>query len=127
MEGKPISAKDIAAQEKKRMEIKKEIYKAILEQFSRKIKASFDLGFKKTVLVVPSFMIGYPRYEIAPAVKYMGRQLVRLGYHVRMVSPVAYEVSWEKVKPEEDQEETDSVLDLPSLMNLKKAAEKYRH
>jgi len=79
------------------------------------------------VLVVPAFMIGYPRYELATAVKYMGRQLVRLGYNVRMVSPVSYEVSWEKVKPEEEPEEADSVLDLPSLMNLKKAAEKYRH
>lgn len=125
MEGKPLSARDIAAQEKKRLDIKKEIYKAILEQFSRKIKTSFDLGFKSTVLIVPSFMIGYPRYEIAPAVKYMGRQLVRLGYSVGMASPVSFHVSWEKAKPPEETVE-DATFDLPSLMNLKKTAEKYR-
>jgi len=120
-----ISAKDLAEKEKKRQNIKKELYKAILEQFSRKIKASFDLGSKSTVLIVPSFMIGYPKYDLPTAVKYMGRQLIRLGYRVKLQSPVSYEVSWEKVKPDE-QEVAESEFEFPSLMNLKKAAEKYK-
>lgn len=120
-----ISAKDLAEKEKKRQNIKKELYKAILEQFSRKIKASFDLGSKSTVLIVPSFMIGYPKYDLPTAVKYMGRQLIRLGYRVKLQSPVSYEVSWEKVKPEE-QEVAEPEFEFPSLMNLKKAAEKYK-
>lgn len=120
-----ISAKDLALQEKKRQEIKKEIYKAIMEQFSRKIKASFDLGCKSTVLVVPAFMVGYPKYDLPVAVKYMGRQLVRLGYHVTMVSPISYEVSWSKVKAEEV-EVAEPEFEFPSLMNLKKSAAKYK-
>jgi hypothetical protein len=125
MESKPLSARDIATQEKKRLDIKKEIYRAILDQFSRKIKSSFDLGFKSTVLVVPAFMIGYPRYEIGPAVKYMGRQLVRLGYHVTVAGPVSYEVSWSKAKPAEE-EIAEPEFEFPSLMNLKKSAAKYK-
>jgi hypothetical protein len=120
-----ISAKDLALQEKKRQGIKKEIYKAIMEQFSRKIKTSFDLGFKTTVLVVPAFMVGYPKYDLPAAVKYMGRQLVRLGYKVTVVSPVSYEVSWSKVKADEV-EVAEPEFEFPSLMNLKKTAEKYK-
>jgi hypothetical protein len=120
-----ISAKDLAEKEKKRQNIKKELYKAILEQFSRKIKASFDLGSKSTVLIVPSFMMGYPKYDLPTAVKYMGRQLIRLGYNVKLQSPVSYTVTWEKIKPDE-KEIAEPEFEFPSLMNLKKTAEKYK-
>jgi hypothetical protein len=121
-----ISAKELVEKDKKRQNIKKELYKAILEQFSRKIKASFDLGSKSTVLIVPSFMIGFPKYDLPTAVKYMGRQLIRLGYRVKLQSPVSYEVSWEKLKPENDPEVIEPEFEFPSLMNLKKTAEKYK-
>lgn len=121
-----VSVKDLAEKNRVRQEIKKEIYKNILGQFSRKIKARFDLGDKKTTLTVPPFVVGYPRYDLAEAVKYIGRQLVRLGYRVNMVAPTSYEVSWEKLKEKEPvtEEVIEPEFSFPSLMNLKKTAQR---
>ena len=121
-----ISVQDLAKMEKVRQNIKKEIYKSILNQFSRKIKARFDLGDKSTVLTVPPFVVGFPKYDLPVAVRYIGRQLARLGYKVTMVSPTSYEVSWDKVKPVEEVETIEPEFEFPSLMNLKKTADRYK-
>jgi len=122
-----VSVKDLAEKNRVRVDIKKEIYKSILGQFSRKIKARFDLGDKQTVLTVPPFVVGYPRYDLGEAVRYIGRQLTRLGYRVNMVGPTSYQVSWEKLKEKEPitEEVVEPEFAFPSLMNLKKTAEKY--
>lgn len=121
-----ISVKDLAEKNRVRQDIKKQIYRSILEQFSRKIKARFDLGDKQTVLTVPPFLVGYPRYDLAEAVRYIGRQLARLGYRVNMVGPTSYQVSWEKLKEKEPitEEIVEPEFSFPSLMNLKKTADR---
>ena len=121
-----LSVQDLAKMEKVRQNIKKEIYKSILGQFSRKIKARFDLGDKSTVLTVPPFVVGFPRYDLPTAVRYIGRQLGRLGYKVTMVTPTSYEVSWDKMKPVEEVETVEPEFEFPSLMNLKKTADRYK-
>lgn len=121
-----ISVQDLAKMEKVRQNIKKEIYKSILGQFSRKIKARFDLGDKSTVLTVPPFVVGFPKYDLPTAVRYIGRQLGRLGYKVTMVTPTSYEVSWDKMKPVEEVETIEPEFEFPSLMNLKKTADRYK-
>lgn len=121
-----ISVQDLAKMEKVRQNIKKEIYKSILNQFSRKIKARFDIGDKSTVLTVPPFVVGFPKYDLPIAVRYIGRQLGRLGYKVTMVSPTSYEVSWDKMKPPEEVETIEPEFEFPSLMNLKKTADRYK-
>lgn len=121
-----LSVQDLAKMEKVRQNIKKEIYKSILGQFSRKIKARFDLGDKSTVLTVPPFVVGFPRYDLPTAVRYIGRQLTRLGYKVTMVTPTSYEVSWDKMKPAEEVETVEPEFEFPSLMNLKKTADRYK-
>jgi hypothetical protein len=122
-----ITVKDLAEKDKVRRNVKKEIYTSILGQFSRRIKARFDLGDKKTTLSVPLFLVGYPRYDLAQAVRYLGRQLLRSGYRVTMVSPVSFEVSWEKLKEQEPvvEETVEPEFSFPSLMNLKKTADRY--
>jgi hypothetical protein len=121
-----ISVQDLAKMEKVRQNIKKEIYKSILNQFSRKIKARFDIGDKSTVLTVPPFVVGFPKYDLPIAVRYIGRQLGRLGYKVTMVTPTSYEVSWDKMKPPEEVETVEPEFEFPSLMNLKKTADRYK-
>ena len=121
-----LSTQDLAKMEKVRQNIKKEIYKSILGQFSRKITARFDLGEKSTVLTVPPFVVGFPKYDLPIAVRYIGRQLVRLGYKVTMVTPTSYEVSWDKMKPVEEVETVEPEFEFPSLMNLKKTAARYK-
>ena len=122
------SAKDILAAEKKRGSAKKEYYKALLEQFSRKIKHSVELGKKEAILTVPTVLVGYPRYDLATTVIYMSRQLGRLGYTVVLIGPLDLKVTWRHRKPEEDTEAeiSEPNVFLPSLVNLQKTAQKLR-
>jgi hypothetical protein len=122
------SAKDILAAEKKRGAAKKEYYKALLEQFSRKIKHSVELGKKDALLTVPSFLVGYPKYDLTTTVVYMSRQLGRLGYKVELVGPLDLKVTWRHTHPEQDEavETADPGTFLPSLANLQKTAQKLR-
>ena len=128
MEQNVPSAKDILAAEKKRGSAKKEYYKALLEQFSRKIKHSVELGKKEAILTVPTFLVGYPRYDLATTVIYMSRQLGRLGYTVVLIGPLDLKVTWRHRKPEEDTESeiSEPNVFLPSLVNLQKTAQKLR-
>jgi hypothetical protein len=121
-----VSAREMAEREKKRQQVKKEIYRVILNQFSRKISTSFELGVMEVDLTVPSFVIGYPRYDLASAVRYLGRQLELLGYTVTRTGPCDYRVTWVKKAPEEEQEVITPEFEFPSLMNLKKTAEKIK-
>jgi hypothetical protein len=122
------SAKQMVAAEKKRGLAKKEYYKALLEQFSRKIRSSVELGKREAILTVPSFLVGYPKYDLASTVVYMSRQLTRLGYNVVLVGPLDLKVTWRNTRPEQDEEaETaDPGIFLPSLVNLQKTAQKLR-
>jgi hypothetical protein len=122
------TAREMAALEKARQNVKKETYSAILSQFSRKIKTSHELGKKEAFLTIPPFVIGFPRYDLGKALRYMIRQLQKLGYVVDMVGPLNLKVRWavpkaEKEVPEEDE---GNLRGLPSLVNLQKTAEKIR-
>ena len=121
-----MTAKQIAAIEKKRDEARKEYYKALLEQFCRKIKASVERGERHAILTVPTFLVGFPRYDLSMTVTYMCRQLQRLGYVVNLVGPLDIRVQWSTAKPEEELEIQEPEVFLPSLANLKKTAEKLR-
>lgn len=123
-----LSAKEIATMEKARADVKKETYRAILQQFSRKIRTSYELGRREAVLTVPPFVVGYPRYDIAKAVVYMARQLIRLGYQVELAGPVDIRVQWVRadVMLGEEREEQEPVDILPGLVNLQKTAQKLR-
>lgn len=123
-----LSAKEIASLEKARADVKKETYRAILQQFSRKIRTSYELGRREAVLTIPPFVVGYPKYDIAKAVVYMARQLIRLGYHVELVGPIEIKVQWERahVTLLEDRADPEPVDILPGLVNLQKTAQKLR-
>jgi Family of unknown function (DUF5759) len=124
-----VSAKQIAASEKKRDLAKKEYYKALLEQFCRKIKCSSELGHKDAILTVPQFLVGFPIYDLPTTVSYMCRQLTRLGYIVNLVGPLDIRVQWTRAASldnEVDKEVLAPDVYLPSLVNLKKTANKLR-
>lgn len=121
-----IPAKEIARREKAKNESKKEMYRVMLEQFCRKIKTSYELRHKETILSVPPFIIGFPKYDLARAVVYMTRQLQKLGYQVDMVGPLSLKVRWFKLKETEvDTFETPMDI-LPGLANLQKTAQQLR-
>lgn len=121
-----ISAQDLADREKKRLEVRKSTYKAILEQLCRKIKHSSELGEHSVFLQIPLFMVGYPAYEIDAATEYIQRQLVRLGYKAIKVAKGTIGVSWGDKKSSSGTVIIDHSEELPSLVNLQKTAANIR-
>ena len=122
-----INARDIAKIENKRKEIKKATYSKIYEQFSRKIRQNVELGQKQVFLVVPTFVIGFPTFDREKATDYLQRQLERAEFTVVRVSEHELHVTWSlKQKGKEKEQEEEEFNSLPSLMNLRKAASKYR-
>jgi hypothetical protein len=121
-----LSINDVTKIDDKRKQIKKEIYKRIYEQFSRKIKQCVELGHKQVFLVIPVFVVGCPTFDRSAAARYIMRQLQLGGFIVQLVSDYELYVSWsvpkKKKQPVEEQDEED----FPNLMNLKKMANKYR-
>jgi hypothetical protein len=126
-----ISVRQIQKIEESKRKVKKEIYKKILDQFSRKIQISVSASQKQVFLEVPMFLMGYPAYNIESAAVYLKRQLELGGFKVFRMSPTVFNVSWytEKEKKEfrkpEPAPPTFSEDDFPSLINLKKAAKRY--
>lgn len=123
-----ISVDEISRMTEKKNQIKKETYVKLYEQVSRKIRQSVNFGAKAAVCQVPSFVVGYPMFDRARATAYVKRQLERGGFTVTDGPDHQLHVTWTVKKasrpaaaaapPEEG--------DLPSLINLKKAANKYR-
>ena len=126
--------------EDSKKQIKKEIYTKIYEQFNRKIIASVQCNQKQVILQVPSFLIGYPTFDVIHASCYLKRQLEHAGFTVEYLSQTSFHVSWPIDKktsgtngtsgPSEPihriQEMSIDDQDFPSLVNLKKIANKYR-
>lgn len=119
-----ISAREIAEKEKLRLNVRKETYRALLDQFCRKIKTASDLTKKEVVLTIPPFVIGYPSYDLTQTVTYMHRQLQRLGYTVERTGLVDLRVTW-GVRAEKPIIEGGEDL-LPTLIGLQHAANKLR-
>tara|TARA_R110000803_G_scaffold91942_4_gene159433 strand:+ start:4212 stop:4601 length:390 start_codon:yes stop_codon:yes gene_type:complete len=127
-----LSVDDIHKIEKQRKDARKEIYKKIYEQFCRKIKQCVELGESQTFLRTPSYLIGYPTFDRGKATMYLKRQLELGKFDVTKISEIDLYVSWKKKRrtqptrrtKEPVEEEDDDAF--PTLMNLKKAAAKYR-
>jgi hypothetical protein len=119
-----INARDIVKIENRRKEIKKEIYTKIYEQFSRKIRQNVELGQKQVFLNVPMFLLGLPTFDRDKATEYLKRQLERADFVVTKTGSYELLVTWNVKK---EIKEPEPVFDeFPTLMNLRKAASKYR-
>mgnify|MGYP001048234293 FL=1 len=131
----PIDINEIRKLDLKRKEIRKQIYMRIYEQFERKIRQQVELGRDKYLFLrVPSYVIGYPKFDREAAARYLVRQFARSGFETRHVGEVDVFVSWRpKPKPKRQQQrqqetaaEVEPPVEFPTLMNLKKAASAYK-
>ena len=92
-----ISAGDIAERERARNSIRKNTYKHILEQFSRKVQAAAERRERSATLQVPPMVLGFPMYPYDEALWYLRRQLVLSGYQVEQgPEPGQYIVRWDR-------------------------------
>lgn len=94
-----ISAQDARDAMSKRRNIKKETFKAILENFMRKIRLAIERGQTKVLLQVPEFVPGLPIYDRTFATEYLTRQLTRLGYQSTPISQWVIHVAWSREPP----------------------------
>jgi len=80
-------------------------------------------------LTVPSFLVGYPTFDRGQAARYVARQFKLGGFTVQLINEVEIYVSWyveKKKKERPEHKEKEEEEDFPTLMNLKKMANKYR-
>ena len=122
-----ISVDEISRMTEKKNKLKKETYVKLYEQVSRKRRQSVGFGNKFTTFQVPVFLIGYPMFDRYKATAYIKRQLERGGFDVVITGDHELHVSWKVKKSTEKKVEAEtSPEDFPTLINLKKAANKYR-
>ena len=129
-----ISAGDIAERDRARNAIRKNTYKHILEQFSRKVQAAAERREKSATLQVPPMVLGFPMYPYDEALWYLRRQLVLAGYQVEQgLEPGQYIVRWAKARKASAKEvstfqaATEPGDDLfAGLANMQKVAAKLR-
>lgn len=120
-----ISVDEISRMTEKKNRIKKETYVKLYEQASRKIRRTVDFGGKYVIFQVPSILLGYPIYDRLKATSYIKRQLIRGGFEVAIVDDYDLHITW-KVSKVATGDEKPTEDDFPTLVNLKKAANKYR-
>jgi hypothetical protein len=73
--------------------------------------------------------MGYPAVDRQAAAKWLARQFERSGFKTSVVNDDVY-VSWSHAgrrKRPAYEETPDDDIEFPSFVNLKKAADKYRH
>jgi len=121
-----INISDVTKIDTIRKQIRKEIYTKIYEQFSRRIKNAAQQYRKDIFLTIPAFVMGYPTFDRFAATKYIERQLVLAGFTVQMVSDYDLYISWHTSKKESKNEVRQPEEEFPSLINLKKVANRYR-
>jgi len=126
-----IHIKEIHDIENRRHLMKKELYKKIYEDLVRRIRNAVTFGQKQILLHVPSYMFGYPTYDLLKVTQYMKRQLEHAGFTIYGITPGELYVSWIREKksvpsvpprgvPPPDEDE------FPTFVNLKKIANKLR-
>lgn len=129
----PIDINEVRKLDVKRKEIRKEIYTRIYEQFERKIRQQVELGRDKYVFLrVPSYVMGYPKFDREAAARYLVRQFERSGFDTQHVGEVDVFVSWRPKQKQKQKPKPAAVaqvelpVEFPTLMNLKKAASAYK-
>ena len=116
--------------DEKKLQLKKELYKNIYDQFERKIRRAVQMWQKSVVLRVPGFVVGYPPFDVEAATRYLHRQFTRGGFEVQGVTTTDLLISWDvhkKKSPKHVTTEDDDATEFPSLMNLRKIANQWRN
>lgn len=119
-----FSVRDIQNIKESKNTLKKDLYRRILEMFSKKIKTYVEMGQTQVFLTVPVVIVGYPVFDRKVAREYLTRQLKNLGYTVIPYQEFDIYVTWEKKTRGEEKQEPE--IGLPAFVNLHKIADVYR-
>jgi hypothetical protein len=124
----PLRVDEVQQIDHRKRELKKKLYTELYERASTKVRQVADLGLHETWVQVPSFLIGFPSFDLDKAAQYVERQFINGGFFTQLYENGQLFVSWypktskkkAKSRPKEPENE------FASLANLKKAADKYR-
>lgn len=123
-----IPATDIQKADQARKKIKKDTYAKILELISKKVTVAAQMGNTNIIFEIPQFVMGFPTFHRGSAGNYIERQLKNGGYKVRRLSDTAMIIDWKKERHEKETDEPrySDDMGIPSFINLKKYAAKYK-
>jgi hypothetical protein len=122
-----INVAEISQIVNNRNRMKKETYVELYRQITSKIRRAVETGRKYILVEVPFFVIGYPTYDRLKATSYIKRQLELAGFDVAVIGNYEFRITWKVQKNIRAPVSVDeSFGDFPSLINLKKAANRYR-
>jgi len=130
-----IDIKVIEAMESRKRQTLKDTYAKIYEQMERKLQQAVNMRQKQVFLRVPTYVVGYPPFDLEAAQRYLARQFSRGGFDVQRVGAVDIYVSWasaaasarsKKMKTSGAPTLADDDFEFPSLVNLKKAASQWK-
>jgi len=85
-----------------------------------------DLGLHETWVQVPSFLIGFPSFDLDKAAQYVERQFINGGFFTQLYENGQLFVSWYPKTSKKTTKRKEPENEFASLANLKKAADKYR-
>ena len=113
--------------------IRKDTYKKIYEQSSRQVQFAVSANQRQVHIQIPEFLLGYPAYNTERACMYIKRQFTLAGFDITDTTYTSFFVSWypqavakRQVERVEEDVPFPEPEGLPSLINLKKAANRYR-
>jgi len=118
-----INVEEISQIVNKRNRMKKETYVEIYKQITRKVRRAVETGRKYIDAEIPPFLVGYIAYDRLQATNYIKRQLENAGFTVDVLRDFELRITWKVTKTHRTNDEID---EFPTLMNLKKAANRYR-
>ena len=119
-----INVEEISQIVNKRNRMKKETYVEIYKQITRKVRRAVETGRKYIEAEIPSFLVGYIAYDRLQATNYIKRQLENAGFTVDVLRGFELRITWKVTKTHRTNE--PEIDEFPTLMNLKKAANRYR-
>lgn len=119
-----INVEEISQIVNKRNRMKKETYVEIYKQITRKVRRAVETGRKYIDAEIPTFLVGYIAYDRLQATNYIKRQLENAGFTVDVLRDFELRITWKVTKTHRTNE--PEVDEFPTLMNLKKAANRYR-
>lgn len=99
-----LSTKDLDKAVKVKKTMKNDAYNEVLKECYAKVKTRNKLGYKSIMYKVPSFLFGYPLYDINDLTNFIIRKLQMGGFTI-YITHGSLLISWEKVKKEPQREE----------------------
>jgi len=133
----PLTLEDVQKIDVRKRELKKKLYTELYERASSKVREIANMSLHETWVTVPSFLMGYPSFDLELATTYVERQFRNGGFYIKNYGNGQLFISWypdhkKKTKKKEEPfrpqpPKKEDPYDLSVLANLKKSADKYKN